>query len=163
MAIAAARAEIASTTSFAFLSSVRTDSGALAPSPGVAIPTSHQGVSETLAPYAGRPALTTTPLGLLFSDDGATFPEEASDPPAEKTPAPPEGVIDRLFGGDGTPLSDEAIDHLFGGDMAPLVGEASEPGSAGLSAAAALVGVAYFLGYRRRDREGKSRLQWLRA
>jgi hypothetical protein len=164
MAITAARAEIASTESLAFLSSVRTDSGALASSPGVAIPTSHQGASERLAPHAGHPAPTAPALGLLFSDDGVTFFEEANDPPAEKAPAPPQGVIDRLFGGDETLLSDEAIDYLFGGDVAPRVGETSEPGSAGISAAVALVGVGwYLLGHRRRDRDGKSRLQWMRA
>jgi len=119
--------------------------------------------SERLAPYAVRPALTATLLDLLFSDDGTTFPEEAGDPPAEKAPAPPEGVIDRLFGADETPLSDEAIDHVFGGDVAARVGEMSEPGSAGISAALAVVGVGYVLGHRRRDRDGKSRLQWMRA
>jgi hypothetical protein len=46
-AIAAARAEIASTAFLAFLGSGRTDSGALAASPGVVIPTSHPGVSDT--------------------------------------------------------------------------------------------------------------------
>src|SRR5262249_57380076 len=113
-AIAAARAEIASPASLVFLSSVRTDSATLASSPGVAIPTSQQGVSERLAPQAGRPAPTATPLDLLFfSDDGVTLPEEARDPPAEKAPAPPQGAIDRLFGGDETPPAAEAIDHLF--------------------------------------------------
>jgi MYXO-CTERM domain-containing protein len=99
---------------------------------------------------------------LLFSE-GVPFFEEANDLPAEKPPAPPQGVIDRLFGGDETPLSEEAIAHLFGGDSAPRVGESSEPESAGISAAVALVGVGYLLGHRRRDRDGKLRLQWLRA
>src|SRR5262249_15117712 len=82
-AIAAARAETAATVSLAFLSIVRTDSSVLAPSQGVAMPTSHQGVSERLAPLAGRPGPMPPGLDLLFSDHGDTFPEEASEPPAE--------------------------------------------------------------------------------
>jgi hypothetical protein len=162
-AIVGARAGIASTASFVFLSSVRTDSGALASSPGVAIPTSHQDIAERLAPHAGRPAPTAPAFGWLFSDAGVTFFDEANDPLAEKVSAPPQRVIDRLFGGDETPLSEEAIDHLFGGDVAPHVGGTLEPGSAGISAAMALVGMGYLLGHRRGDRNGKSRLEWMRA
>jgi uncharacterized repeat protein (TIGR01451 family) len=144
-AIAAARAEVASTAPLAFRGSVRTNSGALASSPGAAIPTYYLGVSERLASYAGPPAPTTPDLGLLFSDDGVTSFEEANNPPVEKPPAAPQGVIDRLFGAEETPLSDEAIDYLFAGDVAACVGETSESGSAAISAALALVGVGYLL------------------
>jgi hypothetical protein len=99
---------------------------------------------------------------LLFSD-GVTSFEEANDPPAEKAPAPPQGLIDRLFGGEETPLSDEAIAHLFGGDVAFRVGETSERRPAGISAAIALVGVGYLLEPRRRERDGKSRRREMRA
>src|SRR5262249_3015787 len=125
--------------------SVRTNSGALAPSPGAAIPTYYLGVSERLAPHAGHSAPTTPDLGLLFSDDGVTSFEEANNAPVEKALAAPQGLIDLLFSGGETPLSGEAIDYLFGGGVASSVAETSEPGSAGISAALALVGVGYLL------------------
>jgi uncharacterized repeat protein (TIGR01451 family) len=149
MAIAAEQAEIASTASLASSRSVRTDSGAPAWSLGRAIPTSHQDVSERLAPHAERPVPTPSALGLLFSDIGVTLLEEANDPAAAA--APPQGVIDRLFGGDGTPLADEAIACLFDRSDAPQVGTAFEPGLAGISAAVALVVAGYLLARGRRD------------
>jgi hypothetical protein len=152
MVIGATRAEIASPPPLAFLSSMRTDLPALAPSQGVTVLTSQQGVGERLAPHAGHPAPTTPALDLLFSGDGVTFVEEATHPPVEQVSAPPQWVIDRLFGGDEAPLSDELIDHLFGADVAPRIGETLDPGSAGIGAAVALVGVGHLLGHRQSRR-----------
>ena len=68
---------IASVAVVAFFSSssARMDSGAVAPPPESAMLTSRGGVSERLALYAGRPALSIPALDLLFANDGASFPE----------------------------------------------------------------------------------------